>query len=122
MPQHLTKEKRAVIIHIHQQGKSQREIAREVVCSKIGVFKTICRWKKAGQVEERAGKGRKKLTTDRVTRRLMRLSLADRHLTSPLLARELKESTGTELAPLTVHKSLRDNGLRGRKARRKSLL
>ncbi|XP_067950237.1 DIS3-like exonuclease 2 [Watersipora subatra] len=48
-----------------------------------------------------------------MTRCLVRLSLANRHLTSPQLARDLKESTDTELAPSTVCKSLRDNGLRG---------
>ncbi|XP_067943292.1 uncharacterized protein [Watersipora subatra] len=121
MPQHLTKEKRAAIIHRHQQGNSQREIAKEEYCSKKSVFTTICRWKEPGQVEEMAGRGRKKLATDRVTRRLVRISLVDRHPTSPLLASELKESIGTELAPSTVCKSLRDNGLRGCKARRKPL-
>ncbi|XP_067944872.1 uncharacterized protein [Watersipora subatra] len=93
MPQHLTKEKRAVIIHLHQQGKSLREIAREVDCSKKGAFTTICRWKKTGQAEERAGRERKKLATNRMTRRLVRLSLVDRHLTRPPLAKQLKEST-----------------------------
>lgn len=122
MPSHLSENKRAIIIHLHKNGKSQREISRETSCSRNGVQVTIKRWLEEGTLKERDGRGRKKRVTSRVERRLVRLSMANRHLTSPELSRELELSTGTKLASSTVRRVLRENGLKGCKARKKPLV
>ncbi|XP_067928884.1 neural cell adhesion molecule 2-like [Watersipora subatra] len=44
MPRHLTEAKRAVIVHLYQEGKSQREIAKEVKVAKSTVCNTIKRF------------------------------------------------------------------------------
>lgn len=120
---HLSSEKHSLIIHLHDhQQKSVREIAEETKCSKSTVHYTIKRWKEIGSTNEREGRGRPQMATPRVQRSLVRLSLKDRHLTSPQLSTQLEESTGVKLQPSTVRQTLRRNGLRGCKARRKPLL
>ena len=55
----LSSEKRAIIVHLHQKGKSQRAFAEEVGCPKTTVANTIKRWKERGDFKEREGRGRK---------------------------------------------------------------
>lgn len=118
----LTTEQRAVIVHLHGQGKSNKKIAAEVGCSMKGVAGTIQRWKETGNTTESAGRGRKRASSQRDDRVLVRLSLADRSLNSTELAREWKESAGVTLSSSTVRKRLIANGLRACKARKKPLL
>lgn len=119
MPQHLTSEQRYLVIHLHKAGISQRKIASEVGCSKTGVNTTIKRWLETDGLEERPGRGRKRATTVRQDRTLVRLSMGNRRLTSTDLCREWKESADVDVAPSTVRTRLLENGLRGCKARRK---
>lgn len=119
----LSTEKRSLVIHLHDiQGKSVRDISIETGISKSSVHYTIQRWRETGGVAQRKGAGRPPKATPRVQRSLCRISLANRHLTSPELSRELQESCGVKLQPSTVRQTLRSNGLRGCKAKRKPLL
>ena len=63
MPRPLTKAKRAVIVHLYQEGKSQREIAKEVKVAKSTVCSTIKRFGRQGDLRERKGRGQKKKVT-----------------------------------------------------------
>ena len=58
MPRHLTETKRAVIVHLYQEGKSQREIAKKVKVAKSTVCNTIKRFGEQGDLQERKGRGR----------------------------------------------------------------
>ena len=58
----------------------------------------------------------------RSDRTLVRISLGNRRLNSKELVRELKKSSGVELSAPTVRRRLLENGLRGCKARKKTLL
>ncbi len=118
----LSDEKRAVIIHLHKQGKSNKKIAMEVKCSMKGVAGTINRWKTTGSTDDQKGRGRKRISSTREDRTLVRLSLSDRKRTSTDLRREWKDSTGVEASSSVVRRRLLENGLRGCKAKRKPLL
>ena len=84
-----------------------------------GVLK---RWIETGDAKCQPRSGRKRKSTKRSDRTLVRISLGNRRLNSKELARELKESSGFELSAPTVRRRLLENGLRGCKARKKPLL
>ncbi|XP_067930744.1 uncharacterized protein [Watersipora subatra] len=122
MPRHLTEAKRAVIVHLYQESKSQREIAKEVKVAKSTVCNTIKRFGEQGDLQERKGRGRKKTVRLRAERTLVRLSTRNRRLNSVELCRGLKESTGKDVCPSTVRRVLIRNGLKGCKPRKKPFL
>lgn len=88
MPKHLSENDRSIIIHLYKEGRSQRDIATAIGCSKNGVLTTIKRWEETSDVKEREGRGKVSLVTPRVNRSLVRLSLNNRSRTSPHLSRE----------------------------------
>ena len=64
------------------------------------------RWKATGESKCQPRSRRKRKSTERTDRTLVRLSLANRKLTSKELARELKESSSVELSTPTVRRRL----------------
>jgi len=82
----------------------------------------IKRWQETGESKCLPRSGRKRKSTKREDRTLVRISLANRRLASKELSRELNESTGAKLSAPTVRRRLLENGLRGCKARKKPLL
>lgn len=93
---HLSNSQRNIIIFLHKEGKSLRDIAKRVGCSRNGVHVTIRRYLETGGVDERKKPGRRRLSTPRDDKVLVRLSLKDRHKTSPELVTEWKQSTGVQ--------------------------
>ena len=118
----ISAENRGVIIFLHTEGKSQRFIAEKTGISRNGVQGVLKRWKATGESKCQPRSRRKRKSTERTDRTLVRLSLANRKLTSKELARELKESSSVELSTPTVRRRLLESGLRGCKARKKTLL
>ncbi|XP_067932984.1 uncharacterized protein [Watersipora subatra] len=118
----LANEKRDLIIHLPQQGESNKQIAKEVQCSMKGVAGLVNRWKSTGTTDDRKGRGRKRKSSTRDDRSLVRLSLSDRKKTSTDLRREWKAYTGVEASSSSARRRLIENGLRRCKARRKPLL
>ena len=120
---HLKPEDRAVIVHLHfKQGKTKTEICRETGYGEKAVRITIRNYEKHQTIKELPRSGRPRKSSGREDRTLVRLSLADRHLTSPPLRREWEESTGVQVSTRTVRRRLVDNGLKGCRARKKPLL
>ena len=79
-------------------------------------------WKETGKFFERAGtgKGRKRKSSKRQDRVLVRFSLVNRHFTSSDMWREWHQSSGVKLALSTVRTRWLRFGLRGCKTKRKS--
>ena len=116
----ISAENRGVIIFLHKKRKSQRFIAEKTGVSRNGVQGVLKRWKATGESKCQPRSGRKRKSTERTDRTLVRLSLANRKLTSKELARELKESSSVELSTPTVRRRLLESGLGGCKARKKT--
>ncbi|CAH1966413.1 unnamed protein product [Acanthoscelides obtectus] len=74
----LSIEKRAKIQVLHEQGKSQVDIAKTVKCSRRCVQYTIQRFSQTSSHKDRPRSGRKRITTDREDRILTRESLKNR--------------------------------------------
>ena len=118
----ISAEQRGVIIYLYNEGKSQRFITKKTGTSRKGVQGVLKRWIETGDAKCQPRSGRKRKSTKRSDRTLVRISLGNRRLNSKELARELKESSGVELSAPTVRRRLLENGLRGCKARKKPLL
>lgn len=90
----LTLTQRIRIQFLHEEGKSQREIAKIVKCSRGAVEHTLKRFSGTGSHENRPKSGRKMVSSLREDRNLIRSSLRNRKKTSSELAAEVSEDTG----------------------------
>lgn len=118
----LSAEQRLKIKILHEQGMSQVKIAREVKCSRCAVQYALNRFKEIGTHENRPRTGRRKITTDREDRLLIRQSLQDRKKTALELAAALSEGKSRSVSACTVRRRLIAAGLKGCKARKKPWL
>lgn len=115
-------EQRHRIIVLHEEGYSFTEIAKRVKCHRTTVSRVIEKYQKTGSVVDRQRPGRPRKSTVRQDRALLRISKADRRLTSTRLTRIWRETCDTKVCTSTVRRRLLANGLRGCTARRKPLL
>lgn len=118
----LSLEKRVEIQLLHEQGKSQVEISRTVKCSRRAVQLAIERFAATGTHGDRPRTGRKRITSDREDRKLVRESLKNRKKKSSELAAELSAESNKTISARTTRRRLQEAGLKGCKARKKPLL
>lgn len=110
------------IVFLHEQGRTQRQIAVEVGCSQSSVHKILKKKLETGSVLDKPKQGRPKKVTAREDQYLKVTSLRHRTRGSARLAQDLQEATGVAVHSSTVRRHLIKQGLRGRVARRKPLL
>lgn len=118
----LSLENRVKIQLLHEQGKSQVEISRTVKCSRRAVQLTLERFAATGTHSDRPRTGRKRVTTDREDRKLVRESLKNRKKKSSELAAEFSVASNKTISARTTRRRLQEAGLKGCKARKKPLL
>lgn len=118
----LTLEQRVQIQVLHEQGKSQVQISKTVKCSRRAVQLAIERFVATGSHLSRPKSGRKRITTDREDRKLVRESLKNRKKTSSELAAELSTEVNKTISARTTRRRLQEAGLKGCKARKKPWL
>lgn len=107
---------------LHEQGKTQKEIAKLVKCSRCAVQSAIKRFAETGTHANKPRTGRNRVTTSREDRKLIRESVKDRKKTSSELAAALTEETGKSISARTARRRLVEAGLKGCKARKKPWL
>lgn len=122
MSKHLQETDRAVIVHLHEQGLGYKAIAKQTEKNISTVRYTIKRYKEDGTLTDRSKPGRPRAATTRDDRILVRKSRQDRFKGSTALVKDLKESTGTSIAPRTARRILQKYGLTARTPRRKPML
>ena len=107
------------IIVLHQQGHSQREIGKQPGYSRCGIQAVIKNFEELREIEDkkRTGRPRKLSKSDEK----FVFSLRDRRKSSKDLAQHLAASSGWQVDPSTVRRSLISNGLCGRLAAEKPL-
>jgi transposase len=120
--QYLSEESRIRVVVLHEEGYSSPKIAKRVGCNQSTVIRIIKKHQETGSTADRHRTGRPKKTTQRQDRVLLRTSLVNRKLTSPLLLREWQEKCSVDVCPSTVRRRCLEFGLRGCKARKKPLL
>lgn len=118
----LTVVQRSNILLLHEEGLSQVQIAKRVLCSRNGVQSTLKRFAETGSVENRPIPGRPRKISVRSVRKLVRASLSNRKLSSLELAQGYNAEKKENISPSTVRRRLAEAGLRGCKARKKPYL
>ena len=111
---------RAVVLY--EEGYSMNKIAERLHVARRTIQELIKKHKETGKVEDRSGRGRKKLTTPRQDRAIIKQSLKDRRKTSKQMARELETDFGIALSSRTVRRRLQQGGLKYCRAKKKPLL
>lgn len=118
----LSEAERGQIVILKKQGVSIHKIARQLNFSRCAVRTTIRRFEETGCFKSKPRSGRKKATTAKQERILVRMSLRNRRLSSKELCSQLSEHHKVKISPRTVRRHLSDVGLKGCKARRKPYL
>lgn len=106
---------------LKRQGQSYTEIATHFQVARITIIKLVKKHRESGYVKDAPKTGRKRATTVRDDRRLVRASLQNRRLTSTDLRQVLVDS-GVMITTRTVRNRLREAGLAGCIAAKKPLL
>lgn len=115
-------ETRSAIVVLHNEGKSERQIATQLKLSKTCVHSTIVRYKQTGNHQDRPRSGRPRATTSSEDKFIVVTSKRNRRLTAPEIRVEVNKSREKPVSVSTVQRRLRDAKLFGRVAVRKPLL
>lgn len=103
---------RAVIVALHKEGLSIREIAKRGHGGKSAVGAIIKRYKTQSTVNVKKRSGRPRVTSAREDRILIRKCLNNRLFSSRQLVSELEQSTGRKISTRTVRRRLLYAGLK----------
>lgn len=118
----ISSEVRSAIVVLHNEGKSEREIASQLKLSKTCVHSTITRYRETGSFQDRPRSGRPRATTSSEDNFIVVTSKRNRRLTAPEIRVEVNKTQVKPLSLTTVKRRLRDAKLYGRVAVRKPLL
>lgn len=118
----MSEEKRGKVLAYADQGFSNRAIARKLGVTHAAIGKLLQKHKKTGSVKDRNGRGRKRKTTRREDRMIVRLCLQDRRLSVPSLREAAQRETGKQLSETLIRDRLHEQGLRSCRAVKKPLL
>lgn len=118
----LTEYQRIEIIRLKGEGMTQTEIATKLGCDQCTVSRTIKRYNEHKTVKDLARSGRKRLSTDRDQRQLIRLVKDNRTLSSTELSKRWTLTNGKTASPRLVRKILQDHDLMWRPAAKKPRL
>ncbi|GFX74242.1 uncharacterized protein TNCV_2912751 [Trichonephila clavipes] len=106
------------IIHLKEEGYSMREIAAKVPCGLSTVVRTLKRFSETNFIADRGRSGRPRKTSLREDKFL----LSNRKLNYSQILKQWNLTSNVSAYPRTVRGRLLEIGLRGCKARPKSLL
>ncbi|CAI9719138.1 box and transposase domain containing [Octopus vulgaris] len=105
------------------RGKlSEAAIARKLGVARRTIQCLFKKYEETGSAADKKSRGRKRLTTQREDRMLIRKSLYNRRATNRQLAEEMQKVTGKQLSTTTVKTRLLEAGLKSCRATRKPLL
>lgn len=118
----LSVETRAIIVTLHEEGYSTREIASKTKASQAAVVKTLKRKKETGENKSRQRSGRPRVTSKSEDKFICVQSKRQRTRTAPEIREELNSTRQKPVSVTTVQRRLREKGLKGCVAARKPLL
>lgn len=119
-----SREKRAIAVTLRKEGYSFRDIAKKMGegVSASGVLKVCRRYEDRGTVENMSGKGRKKKTSSKLDRSMVRMAISNRRMTAVDIGKSLAKFNNLTLSPWTIRRRLRAAGLNARRPQKKPLL
>ena len=118
----LTMEDRVRDVVLHEEGYSCNKIAKRMKVARNTIQEIVRKYRETGSGMDRAGRGRKKITTTREDRIIKHFSLRNRRKTSNAMANDLKNEYNIKVSARTVRRRLQTSGLNYCRAKKKSLL
>lgn len=118
----LTTAQRSLVIDLKNQGKSFNQIASQTGIPTSTAKSIVQKFKRHQTVQDLAGRGRKRKTTDRIDRKIVGKVKANRRLSAVEVADDLQRSDNINISPKTVSRRLREAEFRSRIARKKPFL
>ena len=118
----LSHERRGMAVAYAEQGLSHRQIAAKLGVSHPAITKLLKKYRETGTVQDRPGRGRRRKTTEREDRVIVRLCLQNRRISVPALSQAATKATGKRLSATLVRGRLLEKGLRSCRAVKKPLL
>uniref|UniRef100_A0AAY5KAR6 Transposase Tc1-like domain-containing protein n=1 Tax=Esox lucius TaxID=8010 RepID=A0AAY5KAR6_ESOLU len=115
----LSEEKKGSILALLAEGFSERQVASILKISKTAVHKNKVKQQTLGTTKLQTGRGRKRLSTNRNDRQLIRMSLNNRRMTSSDLQKEWQTAAGVKCSARTVRNRLLRAGLKSCTSRKK---
>ena len=110
---------RAVVLH--EEGYSRNNIAKRMKVARNTIQEIVRKYRETGSVMDRAGRGRKKITTTREDKIIKHFNLRNRRKTSNAMANYLKNEYNIKVSVRTVRR-LPTSGLKYCRAKKKPLL
>lgn len=110
------------VVILHQQGLSQTKISKQTGVSRCAVQALLKKHKETGNVEDRRRSGRPRKLSAADEKHIKLISLRNQKMSSSAISSELAETSGTQVHPSTVRRSLARSGLHGRVAAKKPYL
>ena len=116
-----SKETRAAIIALHQNGLTCKEIATKNIAPERTIYRIIKNFKERGSTAVKKSSGRPRVSSKHQDCLLLRSQLRNRVPSSAELAQE-RQQVSVRASACTVTPRLLDNGLVSRRAAKKPLL
>lgn len=119
----LSRENRASVIALRNEGHTLRQIAKALQVSVSAVAKTIKRVQETGTYEDRARSGRPKATSELENKFIQVVSLQDgqNQLSAPKIQAKLNAKRNSGVSISTIKRRLREAGLSRRQKPRKGI-
>lgn len=118
----LTLAEKAKIIALAEQNVSIRKIADKTNFNESSVRRFLKKFRETGELERKEGSGRKKCTSLREDRVIMRTSLQDRFKNAVEIASEVQQRYSRDISARTIQRRLKEMGLMARTPAKKPLL
>lgn len=120
--QEIGTEKRAVIVALHHEGYSSRTIATKVGVAQSTVVYTLQRFKQTGANASVLRSGRPRVTSYREDQFICVQSKRQRTRTAPEIREEVNNMRAAPISVSTVQRRLREQGLKGCIAAKKTFI
>lgn len=117
-----TLEERTIIIKLHTEGQSYRNMGKIVGRSFVTIQKIVQKFKKTNSLENKSRSGRPSKLSVQNKRYLVREVEKKPDISAPKLVAQLKESLDITVSSETVRRVLRERNLHGRTAILKSFI
>lgn len=112
-------DERNIIIKLHSQGKSQREIAKVVGRSQSTINNIIKRFHETGSVGNKARSGRPRKVCQQLRRIIIREIKTNPKVSAPKLCSNIATAHNVHVSSQTVRNIIKQEGYHGRVARKK---
>lgn len=117
-----TVEERRIILKLHKELKSEREIPKIVSKPRSTINSIIKRFRETGRVIDKSRSGAPRKVDDRLRSNIIRQVKKNPKISAPTIAANVGETLGVQLSAQTIRNVLIEDDYHGRNARKKAFV